>query len=87
MSRTRDRVENIPDWRRHYIEKYGVDLVIALNRAMDEIGSNNEEVAKALECSVSHVESIRANGTSSLKEIAKIESESGMKVLSISINE
>lgn len=86
--RTRERLQDIPDWRRHYIGKYGVELAIALNQAMNEIGTN-EEIADVLGCPVEHVHSIRANGAqaTNLKEIAKIEQESGVQVISLPIDQ
>lgn len=85
MSRTqqRRRVEDIEPWRKHYLQKYGTDLVIALNRAMDATGLSDEELAEELDLTRQEITSIRCGIEVTLKIVARVEKLSGETILTV----
>lgn len=93
-NRTRKRERpNVPSWRRHFVEKYQTDLIIRINRVLEEKGWSQQDLRKGLEekgidwskARVSQVLSGDKNLT--LETISKIEDALGEDILEVPLSE
>lgn len=91
-TRKRERAD-VPSWRRHFVEKYQTDLIIRVNRVLEEKGWSQQDLRNELEekgivwskARVSQVLSGDENLT--LETVSKIEDALGEDILEVPLSE